>query len=226
VTFDLRAGEVLGVAGLAGSGRSELLRMLAGAQRIRAGGLTVDGHAYDPRSITEAQRRGVVLVPQERRHEGLIPDSVERNANLTTVTRHTTGRVVVRRRRAREHARDLVSAMQVRHQSLDQQVLTLSGGNQQKVVLGKFLALEPRVLLLDEPTRGVDVATKAEIYQLVRSRADQGMAAMVVSSELPELLAWCDRVMVLVDGRHVATLDPTSTSEDQLLHACYGRVDA
>jgi len=225
VTFDLRAGEVLGVAGLAGAGRSELLRMIAGAQRIRAGGLTVDGRRYAPASITEAQRCGVVLVPQERRHEGLMPDTVERNANVTTLARHTVGGVLVRRQQSRRHAGELVSAMQVRHQSLGQQVLTLSGGNQQKVVLGKFLALEPRVLLLDEPTRGVDVATKAEIFQLVRRRTADGMAAIVVSSELAELLAWCDRVMVLVDGRHVATLDPATTSEDHLLHACYGRVN-
>lgn len=225
VSFEVHAGEVLGVAGLAGSGRSELLRMIAGAQRRRGGTLSVEQQSYAPGSITEAQRRGVVLVPQERRHDGLLPDSVERNANVTTDHRHTWGGVVMRRQRARRHAGDLVANMKVRHQSLDQQVLTLSGGNQQKVVLGKFLALDPRVLLLDEPTRGVDVATKAEIYQLVRQRAEQGMAAVVVSSELPELLTWCDRVMVLVDGHQVATVDPTTTSEDRLLHACYGRVD-
>lgn len=224
VDLEVRSGEVLGIAGLAGAGRSEILRMLAGAQRIRTGDLTLNGQSYDPRSITEAQRRGVVLVPQERRTEGLIPDSVERNANLTTLVRHAAAGIVMRRRRAHRHAQDMVDAMQVRHQSLDQQVLTLSGGNQQKVVLGKFLALEPRLLLLDEPTRGVDVATKAEIYQLVRTRTDAGMAAIVVSSELPELLTWCDRIAVMHEGRHVATVDPQSTSEDQLLHACYGRV--
>jgi ABC-type sugar transport system ATPase subunit len=223
VDFDIHAGEVVGIAGLAGSGRSEILRMLAGAQRIRSGRITVNGQPYAPRSVTDAHRRGVVLVPQERRHEGLIPDSVERNANLTTLTRHTTGGVVMRRQRARRHATNMVQTMQVRHQSLEQPILTLSGGNQQKVVLGKFLALDPQVLLLDEPTRGVDVATKAEIAQLVRSRSATGMATLVVSSELPELLTWCDRILVMHEGRLVATVDPAHTTEDQLLHACYGR---
>lgn len=223
VDLEVRAGEVVGIAGLAGSGRSEILRMLAGAQRIRSGIVAVNGSPYAPRTMTEAHRRGVVLVPQERRHEGLIPDSVERNANLTTLARHAVGGVVMRRHRTRRHATELVDAMQVRHQSLDQQVLTLSGGNQQKVVLGKFLALDPQVLLLDEPTRGVDVATKGEIYHLVRQRTQAGMAAVVVSSELPELLTWCDRILVMHEGRLVTTVDPAHTTEDQLLHACYGR---
>lgn len=223
VNLEVRAGEVVGIAGLAGSGRSEILRMLAGAQVCRGGRITVGDQRYQPRSVADAHRHGVVLVPQERRHEGLVPDSLAHNANLTTLVRHAWGGVVMRRSRARHHARSLVDTMQVRHQSLDQDVLTLSGGNQQKVVLGKFLALNPRVLLLDEPTRGVDVGTKAEIYQLVRARADAGMASVVVSSELPELLTWCDRIVVMHEGHMVATLDPATTSEDRLLHACYGR---
>jgi ABC-type sugar transport system ATPase subunit len=223
VHLEVRAGEVVGIAGLAGSGRSEILRILAGAQQRRGGRITVDGEVFHPRSVADAHRSGVVLVPQERRHEGLIPDSVAHNANLTTLIRHAWGRVVMRRTRARHHAHTLVDSMQVRYRSLDQDVLTLSGGNQQKVVLGKFLALNPRVLLLDEPTRGVDVGTKAEIYQLVRARAQAGMASVVVSSELSELLTWCDRIVVMYEGHMVASLDPATTSEDRLLHACYGR---
>lgn len=224
VNFDVRSGEVVGIAGLAGSGRSEIVRMLAGAQRIRTGELRLHGTPFAPRSISQAQHRGVVLVPQERRAEGIVPDTVERNANLTTLARHTVGGIVMRRQRAQHHAQTMVDAMQVRYQSLDQQVLTLSGGNQQKVVLGKFLALEPTVLLLDEPTRGVDVGTKAEIYELVRTRTEAGMAAVVVSSELPELLTWCDRIVIMYQGRHMATVHAASMTEDRLLHACYGEV--
>ena len=222
IDLEVREGEILGIAGLAGSGRSELLRMLAGAQRRRGGSVTLRGAGFDPSGVGEAQRAGVVLVPQERRQEGIVPDSVERNANLTTVSRHTRAGVV-QRSRARSHAQGIVRRMQVRHRHLDQPILTLSGGNQQKVVIGKFLALDPTVLLLDEPSRGVDVATKAEIAELVRTRAAEGMAAVVVSSELAELLAWCDRIVVMHEGRITADVPTAGMTEDRLLHACYGR---
>jgi ABC-type sugar transport system ATPase subunit len=223
VTLDLRRGEVVGIAGLAGSGRSELLRLLAGVSRPRSGSLQLEGRPYRPRSVSDAQRAGVVLIPQERRAEALMPDSVERNLNTTTIGRHTLARFIVSRRRERAHAQRLWRDLDVRGRSLDQEVLTLSGGNQQKVVLAKFLALRPRVLLLDEPTRGVDVATKSQIYTLIRDRAASGCAVLVVSSELPELLGLCDRIVVLHDGRLVATFPRGAATEESLLHACYGR---
>jgi ABC-type sugar transport system ATPase subunit len=182
----------------AGSGRSELLRLLAGVSRPRSGSLHLDGRPYRPRGVSDAQRAGVVLIPQERRAEALMPDSVERNLNTTTIGRHTLARFIVSRRRERAHAQRLWRDLDVRGRSLDQEVLTLSGGNQQKVVLAKFLALRP-VLLLDEPTRGVDVATKSQIYTLIRDRAASGCGVLVVSSELPELLGLCDRIVVLHD---------------------------
>jgi len=222
IDLQLHRGEILGIAGLAGSGRSELLRILAGAQRRRGGSITLDAAPYEPSGVSHAHRHQIVLVPQERRHEGLVPDSVERNANLTTLSRHTRGGIVDRAK-ARSHAREIVERMRVRHRHLDQPVLTLSGGNQQKVVIGKCLALDPRVLLLDEPSRGVDVATKAEIADLVRARAANGMSAVVVSSELAELLAWCDRIVVMHEGRITADVAAAGMTEDRLLHACYGR---
>jgi ABC-type sugar transport system ATPase subunit len=232
VSFELHEGEVIGIAGLAGSGRSEVVRMLAGAQRRRGGTIEITP-AGDPGrgpspvggrySIGRAQRIGVSLVPQERRNDGLVPDSIERNINLTTLGRHTVARFVMHGVRSRQHAERRHGELAVRSRGIGQPVLRLSGGNQQKVVLAKFWALSPRVLLLDEPTRGVDVGTKSEIYHLVRQRASEGTGVVVVSSELPELMGLCDRIIVMHEGRMVGMFDASTTDEDELLHACYGR---
>jgi ABC-type sugar transport system ATPase subunit len=219
----VRQGEVVGVAGLAGSGRSELLRLIAGAARTSEGGLLLDGTPFRPRGIADAQRAGVVLVPQERRADALLPDSVERNLNASTIGVHAHVGGIVSPRRERAHARQLWRELDVRGRSLEQDVLTLSGGNQQKVVLARFLALQPRVLLLDEPTRGVDVATKSQIYTLVRQRAAAGCAVLIVSSELPELLGLSDRIVVIHDGRVQGMFEHGAATEEALLHACYGR---
>ena len=222
-TFELSAGEVLGLAGLAGSGRSELLRLIAGASRPLAGTIELDGRPYRPRGVGDAQSAGVALVPQERRSQALVPDDVEKNLNATTIDRHVIAGPVVSTRREREHAQRLWESLDIRARSLDQEVLTLSGGNQQKVVLARFLALGPRVLLLDEPTRGVDMTTKTQIYALIRQLAVEGTAVLVVSSELIELIGLCDRTLVLHEGRIVAHYARGEADEETLLHACYGR---
>jgi ABC-type sugar transport system ATPase subunit len=222
LSFEVHEGEVFGIAGLAGSGRSEVVRLLAGAQARRRGTVRLRGEPHAPGSVSAAHRTGVALVPQERRAEGILPDSVERNANITTLARHTWGRLVMSRRKAHSHARGVTERLRVRHHSLGQDVLTLSGGNQQKVVLGKILALSPDLLLLDEPTKGVDVGTKSEIYHLIRERAANGLGVVMVSSELPEVLGLCDRILVLHEGRPMGVFDAHSTTEDELLHACYG----
>jgi len=222
-TFELRAGEVLGVAGLAGSGRSELLRLLAGASTPQAGSLTLDGTVYAPSSVGHAQSLGVALVPPERRSQALLPDSVERNLNVTTIDRLARARFVAAPRREREHAQQLWNEIDVRGRSLGQEVLTLSGGNQQKIVLARFLALHPRVLLLDEPTRGVDMTTKTQIYGLIRRLAAGGTAVLIVSSELVELLGLCDRIMVMHEGRVAGRFERGEATEEALLHVCYGR---
>jgi ABC-type sugar transport system ATPase subunit len=223
IDLDARRGEIVGVAGLAGAGRSELLRLLAGAQSRTAGTIELDGVGRRHRSIGAAQRDGIALVPQERRADGLIPASIEHNLNLTTLGVHSIGGLVTSRRRSRRHARELGRRLDLRFHRLDQPVLTLSGGNQQKVVLAKYLAREPRVLLLDEPTRGVDVGTKRQIYRLVQVLADAGATIVVVSSELPELLGLCDRVVVLYRGRQVADRAAATTTEHELLVDCYGQ---
>ena len=222
-SFELRSGEVLGVAGLAGSGRSELLRLLAGASAARAGALKLEGETYTPSSVGHAQSLGVVLVPPERRSQALIPDTVERNLNASTIDRLAVAGIVAAPRREHEQAQRLWDDLDVRARSLDQDVLTLSGGNQQKVVLARFLALAPRVLLLDEPTRGVDMTTKTQIYALIRQLADEGTAVLVVSSELIELIGLCDRILVMHEGRIAGRFGRGEASEEELLRVCYGR---
>ncbi|MBX3031618.1 MAG: sugar ABC transporter ATP-binding protein [Chloroflexi bacterium] len=226
VSIEVRAGEVLGIAGLAGSGRSELLRIIGGASRAHAGTWSIDGHAVRPSSPADAQAAGVALVPQERRSQALLPDTVERNLVATTIGRHVRLRGIVSRGRERGHARELWERFDIRGRGLEQEVLTLSGGNQQKVVLADFLALRPRLLLLDEPTRGVDVATRSEIYRLIRAQADAGCAVVMVSSELPEILGLGDRIVVLHEGRVTGRFARGEVDEDGLLHACYAQVAA
>ena len=223
VSFELRVGEVLGVAGLAGAGRSELLRLLAGAARRYGGTTTLDGAPFTPTSVGHAQAQGVALVPPERRSQALLPDSVERNLNTTPIDQHAIGGFVTSPARERVHAQELWDKVDIRAQSLGQEILTLSGGNQQKVVLARFLALRPRVLLLDEPTRGVDMTTKSQIYLLIRQLAAEGTAVLVVSSELIELIGLCDRMLVLHEGRITAEFGRGAATEEELLQACYGR---
>jgi ABC-type sugar transport system ATPase subunit len=196
LSFDVGVGEIFGIAGLAGAGRSEVLAMLAGARTPRGGSVELFGKGYSVRSVSAAHRRGVVLVPEERRSEGLLPDTVQRNMTITTLGRHATAGVMSSAAE-RRYAQQQWDTYDVRGSSLSQDAMRLSGGNQQKIVLAKFLSLEPRLILLDEPTRGVDVGTKSEIYRLVAERASAGASVIVVSSELPELLGLCHRIAVI-----------------------------
>jgi len=223
ISFDVPAGEVVGIAGLAGSGRSEVLRMVAGTQRVHRGSILLHGKSFSPRSVRDAHDARVVLVPQERRADGLVPDSVARNLNATTISSHAYRGIVMSRAAENAHATKLAGTYNIKLRSLAQDVLTLSGGNQQKVMIAKFLALKPDLVLLDEPTRGVDVATRSEIFRLIRSQSSNGIAFLVVSSEIPELLGLCDRILVLHQGRISAEFSGAEMTEALILHACYGR---
>jgi ribose transport system ATP-binding protein len=201
VTFDVRAGEIVGLVGLVGSGRSEILETVFGARRAATGEARVGGRRLRPGSVPAAVRAGVGLCPEERKSQALVlPQSVA--ANITLASLREFGRVGFLRRgaEAAEGAR-LVGELDVRPRDASRLVGTLSGGNQQKAVLARWLLRECRVLLLDEPTRGVDVGARADLYDLVRRLADSGVAVVVVSSEVPEVLALADRVLVVSDGR-------------------------
>ncbi len=228
VSFALRRGEVLGVAGLVGAGRSELLRMIFGASPVQAGTLSIrreDGALAPvrPRSPQEAFRLGIALVPEERRSQGLILSRpIFENITLTHLARFARGGFLLHRRRELAEARRLGQALGLKATSLEQRVYQLSGGNQQKVVFARCLAGEARILLLDEPTRGIDVGAKQELYQIIRQLTAQGVAILLVSSELTELLGLADRLLVLHQGRQMALVDAAQVDQEAVLRLCYG----
>ncbi|MER6073831.1 sugar ABC transporter ATP-binding protein [Streptomyces sp. NPDC001852] len=202
VHFEVRAGEILGVAGLMGAGRSEVLEALFGAGDRVHGEITLNDRPYTPHTPRTAIRRGIALVAEDRKAQSLvIGNTVRFNTTLAALDRYLRPWRTVDARREKAAAAGKVAELRTKTHSLDAVVGTLSGGNQQKVVLAKCLLTEPSVLLLDEPTRGIDVGAKAEIHALMDALAGQGTAIIAVSSELPELIGMCDRIVVLCEGR-------------------------
>lgn len=200
VSFEVRSGQILGLAGLVGAGRSEILETLYGARPAAAGTVRVAGRRMRTGSVTRAVRRGIGLAPEERKSQGLLLDEpIYRNITLSTFARFARGGFLdesAERRAAVEQ----ISALHLAPEDPDRSIRTLSGGNQQKAMLGRWLVHGCRVLLLDEPTRGVDVGARAEIYALIRRLARQGTAVVMVSSEIDEVLGLADQVLVIADG--------------------------
>src|ERR1017187_2771319 len=219
VSFTLHRGEVLGVAGLVGAGRSELGAAVFGLDRILSGRIRLGGAALAARSPREAMRRGIGLVPEDRRLEGLMMSmSVRENASLATLGRMQRLGFL---RGARESGELQAAARQLALHcpSTETCVSHLSGGNQQKVLLARWLLLHPEVLFLDDPTRGIDVAAKQDIYRIIEELAAAGKAVMLVSSELPELLRCCHRILVLREGRVAATYDAEEATQEKIMAA-------
>lgn len=217
VSLSLRRGEILGLGGLVGAGRTEVARALAGIDAWDAGTVVLDGTPYAPRSPRDAAARGVVYFPEDRMHQGLVLGMrVRENVTLPTLARFTRGGVV-QRAPERETARQSVTAVDLKPPDPERVTATLSGGNQQKVVLAKWLLAEADVLLFDEPTRGVDIATKADLHRRIRALADAGKAVLVISSELPELLALADRVLVMREGSPAGELSGDDLSAERVL---------
>lgn len=199
VSFEVRPGEVVGLAGLVGSGRTEIVEAIFGARRAMGGTVTVDGRAVRPGSVPAAVAAGIGLCPEERKSQALVLQaSLAANISLASLTRFSRAGLLDRHGETREADRLLVS-LDVRPRGAHRESRTLSGGNQQKVVLARWLLRQCKVLLLDEPTRGVDVGARSEIYGLIRDLTDQGVAIVVVSSEIPEVLGLADRVLVIAD---------------------------
>ena len=217
VTFDVRAGEVVAVAGLVGAGRTELARAIVGDVRLRSGAVAVDDRVVHLRGPRDAVLAGIGLAPEERRAEALLLDrTVRDNISLAILDRIRRWRVV-RRGEERRIVRNYVDRLRIRTPSLEQEVSKLSGGNQQKVVLARWLARRPKVLILDEPTRGVDVGAKAEIHSIISSLAADGVAVLVISSELPEVLQIADRIIVMQNGRVTGVLGRAEATEERIL---------
>jgi ribose transport system ATP-binding protein len=218
IDLDLHAGEIVGIAGLMGSGRSELARAVFGIDALSSGEIRLRGERIRIRRPADAIEHGIVLVPEDRRTQGLVlGHSVERNLTLPLLRRLSRGGLLDDGEGA-AIAERYVARLGIRARSLDTPVRRLSGGNQQKVVLAKWLATEPDVLILDEPTVGVDVNTRSEIADLVRGLADQGKAVLVISSELAEVLALADRILVLRDGRIDRTVGRADVADEPELH--------
>ncbi|NUP66864.1 MAG: sugar ABC transporter ATP-binding protein [Nonomuraea sp.] len=219
VSFSIRAGEIVGLAGLVGSGRSEIIEAIYGARRAR-GRVVLDGRTVRPGSTTHAVRMGMGLAPEERKAQALLLDhSVAQNITLASLSRYTRPRWLgwLDRRAELAEAERLSRALDIRPPDPRRPIRTLSGGNQQKAVLGRWLAEDRKLLLLDEPTRGVDVGARAELYALVRKLADDGIGVLLVSSEVPEVLGLADRVLVIREGRIVHEAPAADLDEHRVL---------
>jgi ribose transport system ATP-binding protein len=217
VSFSVRAGEVVGLAGLVGAGRSEILETVYGARRATSGTVSLRGKVLRAGALAASIRAGMGLAPEERKSQGLLMgEPVYRNVSLSSLRRFSSGSWL-RRKEEYAAAAEVTRSLDVRPGDPRREVRTLSGGNQQKVVLGRWLLKGCDVLLLDEPTRGVDVGARSEIYALVRKLADDGVAVVLVSSEVPEVLGLADRVLVVREGRVVREAPADELDEHTVL---------
>jgi ABC-type sugar transport system ATPase subunit len=225
VNFQLHEGEIIGIAGLNGSGRTEVLRGLMGADRLLGGSITLDGKSVRRLSTTGAWESSIAFVPEERRSQGLIISrSVSDNVSLPHLRHLSRAGWLLDYRLERGTSQRLGESVRLKAKSPAQTVRQLSGGNQQKVVFARTLVRSPRLLLLDEPTRGVDVGAKADIYALIRQISAAGTGILMVSSDLPELIGLSDRIMIMRGGQMVDLVSAEGMTEEKLLSLCYGEI--
>jgi rhamnose transport system ATP-binding protein len=226
VSFTVRAGEILGLAGLVGAGRTEIARVLFGISRPSGGEVRLDGRPVHLATPSAALRAGIAYVPEDRHLDGLVLDfSIADNITLPILPR-LFPRLFVRRSTERSLAKGYTDQLQVRMTGVDQLVQALSGGNQQKVVIAKWLATKPRVLILDEPTRGVDIGAKVEVHRIMSDLAASGLGIILISSELPEILAMSDRILVLHEGRITAEIARADATEERVMFAATGQLES
>lgn len=217
INFSLRKGEILGFSGLVGAGRSELMRCIVGIEKYDSGEIRLFGEPAGPMDTAQAQKKGLVMVPEDRKQQGLILlNSVGFNLTIN-VLESFIGLGVVNKCAENEIIERHIRALNIKTPSARQKVGNLSGGNQQKVLMGKWLATNPKILILDEPTRGVDVGAKAEIYMIIDRLAKEGISVIMVSSELNEIINMCDRVLVMSDGRITGELDRSEFTQELIM---------
>jgi rhamnose transport system ATP-binding protein len=225
ISFEVRAGEIAALAGLVGAGRSEIARAIFGIDASDAGHVEVEGRRLPRGRPLAAMRAGIGFVPEDRRQQGLVMDlSIARNTALTRL-RALSRAGLIRSSAESSLAREWAARLQLKFPRLEDSVGTLSGGNQQKVVLGKWLATNPKLLIVDEPTRGIDVGTKAEVHRLMSELAGQGVAVLMISSELPEVLGMADRVLVMHEGRLTGELSRAEANEENVIRLATGQVE-
>lgn len=226
VSFDLREGEILGFSGLVGAGRSEVLRAVFGADEIESGYLEYEGKRVRFKSPQEAVRNGIAMVPEDRKKLSLfLGMPIHFNVGIANLPRMKKATGLIDYDKVFRLVEDFVDQLNIKLGSMENPVSSLSGGNQQKTVLARWLATEPRVLILDEPTHGVDVGAKAEIYHIVRDLAAAGISIVLISSELPEIIAMSDRVVVMYEGRVTGILDRERLTEELVMSCATGTMD-
>ena len=219
INLEVRAGEILGLAGLMGAGRTEVARCIFGADPHRRGAITIDGLPVSIRSPIDAIKLGIGLVPEDRKQQALFLDlAVRHNLAISSLKNLSWGRWFVNDGAERELVERYRKALDIRMSSADTNIADLSGGNQQKVVLARWLALRPKVLIVDEPTRGIDIAAKAEVHQQLDAMARSGIAVIAISSELPEVLAISDRIVTMREGRITGGMPRNQATEEGLMH--------
>ncbi len=217
VSFDLHKGEVLGIAGLLGSGRTELVKAIFGADKRTTGDVFLEGTRVDASDPSVSVESGIALLPEDRKNEGAHLDmTIRENVSLSAIERVSRNGFVLRKRQT-ELAKEMAKKLRLKATGPEQLVRDLSGGNQQKVVISKWLAARPKVLLLDDPTRGIDVGAKSEIYGIIRELANQGLGVIFISSEMPEVLGVSDRILVMRDGEIIEELRGDEISEERVM---------
>jgi rhamnose transport system ATP-binding protein len=224
VSFEVRAGEIVGMAGLVGAGRSFVGQSIFGIAPVDSGEIVIEGNPARISSPREAMARGLAYVPEDRQQQGLfMPMSIAQNATLPTIN-HLARYGWLRNEAERKATYEYVERLRIILRNVDQPVRELSGGNQQKVVLSKWLMSKPKVIILDEPTRGVDIGAKAEVHRLMGELAAQGIGILMISSELPEIMAMSDRVLVMHEGRLAACLDKSELTAERIMAAATGQM--
>lgn len=224
VSFDAARGEILGFAGLVGAGRSEIMKALTGLDPGGAAEVSLGGEQLTIRTPRDAIRHGIYLVPEDRRGEGLVVEmTVRENITLPDLPKYARGGLIQRRLEERVSI-EQVESLRVKTPTIEAQIRNLSGGNQQKVVIGKWLAMGPKVLILDEPTRGIDVGAKSEIYKLMRTLAENGAVILMISSDMEEVLNVSDRIAVMHEGKITGVLERTSCNEENIMQLATGRL--
>ncbi len=224
INFTVRSGEIVGLAGLVGAGRSEVARAVFGVDKYKSGRVTVEGKPVKPGSPVAAMQAGLALIPEDRRKQGLVVDSGVGENITSVILKQLTKLGVISGRKQHDDARQWATKLEVKAQALDTIAGTLSGGNQQKVVIAKWLATNPKLLIIDEPTRGIDVGTKSEVHRLLSELAGTGMGILMISSELPEVLGMADRVLVMHEGRIAQEIDRSQATSESVMRAATGAV--
>ncbi len=219
VSFEVRKGEILGFFGLVGAGRSELMRLIYGQNKKKTGELKLNGRVVETSSPSVSLSEGIVLCPEDRKAEGIIPvRDVNENINISVRKKYVKAGLFLDKKRERKNAADFIDKLAIKTPSMEQLVGNLSGGNQQKVIIARNLSMPTELIILDEPTRGIDVGTKSEIYKLMYTLAEQGNAIIFISSELPEVIGVADRILVMRSGRIVREIQRSDATEESVLH--------